>query len=137
MEAFTKLSVRRAKHRGRTEFVIAIEMEVVIICGDFPFGTQYIIFQFQANVHLDWDKWDKWDLLDEVLRTNLEISTLSAFSILAHISNAQASLACSFTTYVNQGMVERITKWRKEDMYHASRLVHEKLLAATQKEKSF
>ncbi len=33
-------------------------------------------------------------------------------------------------------MVERITKWWKKDMYHAPRLVHEKLLVATQKEES-
>jgi hypothetical protein len=84
-------------------------------------------------VHLNWDK---WDLLDELLRTNLEISTLSTFNILAHISNAQASLACSFTTYVIQGMVGRITKWQKEDMYHAFKLVHEKMLVAVQKEES-
>jgi len=51
-----------------------------------------------------------------VLGTDLEISTLSTFSILAHISSAQASLACSFTMGVIQGMVERITKWQKEDM---------------------
>jgi hypothetical protein len=36
---------------------------------------------------------------------------------------------------VVQGMVERIMKWGKEDMYHAPRLVHEKL-ATTQKEES-
>jgi hypothetical protein len=77
-------------------------------------------------VHPDWDK---WALLNEVLGIDLEISTLSASNILAHISSAQASLACSFITYVIQGMVERITKWQKEDMYHAPRLVHEKLLA--------
>jgi hypothetical protein len=71
-----------------------------------------------------------------VLGTNLEISTLSTSSIFVHISSAQASLACSFTIDVIQGMVERITKWWKEDMYHAPRLVHEKLLATTQKEES-
>jgi hypothetical protein len=66
-------------------------------------------------VHLDWDK---WDLLDEVLLgTYLEISTLLVSSILACISNAQASLACSFTMDVIQGMVERSTKWWNEDMY--------------------
>jgi hypothetical protein len=35
---------------------------------------------------------------------------------------------------VVQGMVERIMKWGKEDMYHAPRFVREKL-AITQKEK--
>jgi len=66
----------------------------------------------------------------------LEISTLSAFSIIANISSAQASLAYSFTMDVIQGKVERITKWQKEDMYHVPRVVHEKLLATTQKEES-
>jgi hypothetical protein len=113
--------------------MIVAKVEVVKICEDFPFGAQYIIFQFQANVHLDWDK---WDLLDELLGADLEISTLSTFNILAHISSAQASLASSFTTYVIQGMVERITKWWKEDMYHAPKLVHEKILVAVQKEES-
>jgi hypothetical protein len=66
----------------------------------------------------------------------LEISTLLAFCIIANISSAQASLAYSFTTDVIQGKVERITKWQKEDKYHVPRLVHEKLLATTQKEES-
>jgi hypothetical protein len=113
--------------------MIAAKVDVVRICEDFPFWAQYFIFQLQANVHVDWDE---WDLLDEVLGTNLEISTLSTFSILAHIWSAQASLACSFTTYVIQGMVERTTKLPKEDMYHAPKLVHEKLLVIAQKEKS-
>jgi hypothetical protein len=114
LEAFTKLSIMKAKHKGLNESMITLEVEVVRKCEDYTFGTQYIIFQFQANVH---PNWDKWDLLDEVLGTYLETSTLSTFSILAHISSAQASLACSFTTDVIQGMVERITKWQKEDMY--------------------
>jgi hypothetical protein len=133
VKAFTKISVRRTKHRGLTESMITLEVEVVKKCEDFPFGTQYFIFQFQANAH---PYCDKWDLLDEMLGTNLEIPTLLASSILAHISSAQASLACSFTTDVIKGMVERITKWWKEDMYHVPRLVHEKLLVAAQKEES-
>jgi hypothetical protein len=65
----------------------------------------------------------------------LEISTLLAFNILAHISTTQTSLAWSFIMDVVQGMVERIMKWRKEDMYHVPKLVHEKL-ATIQKEES-
>ncbi len=66
-------------------------------CQDFPFGTYYIIFQLCANAH---PNWDKWDLLDEVLGTYLEISTLLAFGILAHISHAKASMACSFVRWM-------------------------------------
>jgi hypothetical protein len=62
--------------------MIATKVEVVKICEDFPFLAQYFIFQLQANVHLNWDE---WELFDEVLGTYLEISTLSTFSILAHI----------------------------------------------------
>ncbi len=68
LEAFTKLSIMKAKHKGLNESMITLEVEVVRKCEDFTFGTQYIIFQFQANVH---PNWDKWDLLDEVLGTYL------------------------------------------------------------------
>jgi hypothetical protein len=46
LEVLTKLSIRIAKHRGSTESMIAAKVEVVRIYEDFPFGAQYIIFQF-------------------------------------------------------------------------------------------
>ncbi len=39
LEVFTKLYVRRAKHRGLTKSMIASEVEVVRKCEDFPFGS--------------------------------------------------------------------------------------------------
>ncbi len=76
LETFTKLSIRKAKHKGLIESTISSMAEVVKKCEDFFFGTQYIIFQFQANAH---PNWDKWDLLDGVLGTYLEISNLISF----------------------------------------------------------
>ncbi len=66
----------------------------------------------------------------------METSTLSTSNVLVNISSAKVSLAYSFTTDVIQGMLERIRKWWKEDMYHGPKLVHEKLLVVTQKEES-
>jgi hypothetical protein len=100
----------RTKHRGLIESMITSKVEVVKKCEDFPFGAQYIIFQFQAYVH---PNWDKWDLLDEGLRTNLEFSTLSTFNILAHISGAQASLACSFTMDVIKAWLKGLQSGRR------------------------
>jgi hypothetical protein len=54
LEAFTKLSIMKAKHKGLNESMITLEVEVVRKCEDYTFGTQYIIFQFQANVHPNW-----------------------------------------------------------------------------------
>jgi hypothetical protein len=39
LEAFTKLSVRRAKHKGSAESMIVAKVEVVKKCEAFPFGT--------------------------------------------------------------------------------------------------
>ncbi len=57
LETFTKLSIKKANHKGLIESIISSKAEVVKKCKDFSFGTQYIISQFQANAHPNWDKW--------------------------------------------------------------------------------
>jgi hypothetical protein len=46
LEAFTKLSIWRAKHMGLMESMTTSEVEGVKKCENFLFGAQNIIFQF-------------------------------------------------------------------------------------------